>query len=65
MDSTDRESAFFVGLISLLIIIFSFGIGIGFYKKGISDIRREAVKNNCAQWISDEGGNPQFEWRVK
>lgn len=65
MDSTDRESAFFAGLILLLIIIFGFGIGFSFYKEGVRATRREAIKNNCAQWISDESGSPQFEWRVK
>ena len=33
-----------------------------FYHMGQSSIKHEAVKNNCAHYVSDERGNPEFIW---
>jgi DNA-directed RNA polymerase specialized sigma54-like protein len=27
-------------------------------------IRKDAVKNNVAQWVADESGSVKFQWKV-
>jgi len=32
---------------------------------GERDVRREAIKVGAAKWVSDEDGEPKFEWVIK
>lgn len=51
------------------IVVFSVGIGcaIAFgltgYAVGRSLTQKEAVLTNHAVWVSDETGNPKFQWK--
>ena len=44
------------------VIIFIAGYSFGEYK-GIRSVRRQAIKNSVAEWLTNSYGDPFFTWK--
>lgn len=50
-------------LVGVFLGVFVLGIIVGCCAEN-NLMRREAVKNNCAEWVADDKGRAQFKWRA-
>jgi hypothetical protein len=54
------------GIVWSVVFIIAAGLFFTFgFMTGVSTMQQSAVKNGTAEWIADEKGNPQFNWKVQ
>lgn len=55
-----KVSSVIIGFtIAIAVLISTFQYG---KLAGVDEVRKEAVKNHCGKWVSDEDGSPCFKW---